>query len=298
MLEQLKNYFDHFHEAVYIVDKQRKILYYNPVAVAMSGFSKEEMEGSYCHDNKLNHIDEKGKKLCLDGCPLQKAIRENVVTDNLVYLQHKKGHRVIVHVRAIPLIDQGEIIGAIEVFTNQTKNPFSYEQEKVNSIIKYIDPLTGLLNRLFMKEKLPNYLAKRDLQKWGLIFIDIDSFKRTNDTYGHLIGDKVLESISNTIINFLEEEDFAFRFGGDEMIVLISRVSKASLLKKAELLHVLIKATKIEGIEDDMLTNTSMGLTVMHNDSNINDVIKIADQAMYLAKKDKINAIKYIENIL
>lgn len=295
MLEQLKKYFDHFHEAVYIVDPNRKILYYNPIAEKISGFTKEEMENTYCYDNKLNHIDEYGKKLCLEGCPLQKSVRENVVTDNFVYLQHKKGHRIIVHVRAIPLIENGKVIGAIEVFTDQTKRSLLYENEKINAIIKYIDPLTGLLNRLFMKYELQLFLDKRELQEWGIIFLDLDDFKRTNDTYGHLIGDQVLESVSNTILNFLEEDDFAFRFGGDELIVMISKAKKDTLIHKAKLLQVLIKATKIRDIDDDNLTNTSMGLTVMKSDSNIMDMIDIADKAMYEAKQKGKNLIKYVE---
>lgn len=295
MLEQLKKYFDNFHEAVYIVDPNRKILYYNPVAEKISGFTKEEMENTYCYDNKLNHIDEKGKKLCLEGCPLQKSVRENVVTDNFVYLQHKKGHRIIVHVRAIPLIENGKVIGAIEVFTDQTKRSLLYENEKINAIIKYIDPLTGLLNRLFMKYELQTFLDKRELQEWGIIFLDLDNFKRTNDTYGHLIGDQVLASVSNTILNFLEEDDFAFRFGGDELIVMFSKAKKETLIKKATLLQVLIKATKIRDIDDENLTNTSMGLTVMGSEANILDMIDIADKAMYQAKQEGKNLIKYVE---
>ena len=181
MLEQLKKYFDHFHEAVYIVNPNRKILYYNPVAEKISGFTKEEMENTYCYDNKLNHIDEHGKKLCLEGCPLQKSVRENMITDNFVYLQHKKGHRIIVHVRAIPLIENKKVIGAIEVFTDQTKRPLLYENEKINAIMKYVDPLTGLLNRLFMKYELQTFLDKRELILLVLIIVlfDLNGFCET-----------------------------------------------------------------------------------------------------------------------
>ena len=214
MLEQLKKYFDHFHEAIYIVDKERKILYYNPKAVEISGFSKEEMEGTHCWDNKLNHIDQKGTRLCFEGCPLQESIRSNIVTDNMVYLQHKKGHRKMVHVKAIPLIINDEIIGAIEVFTDETSKSLLLEEEKISSVLKYVDPLTGLLNRLFMQTKLQKLLDDKNLQDWGVCFIDIDNFKRTNDTYGHRIGDILLESISNTILEHLDENDLSFRNGG------------------------------------------------------------------------------------
>src|SRR5690554_4375960 len=287
-------YFDNFHEAIYIVGKHRKILYYNPVAEEISGFSKEDMVGTHCWDNKLNHIDETGKKLCLDGCPLQKSIRENVVTDNLVYLQHKKGHRKLVHVRAMPLIINDEIIGAIEGFTDETSKSLLLEEEKITDVLKYVDPLTGLLNRLFMQKKLQNLLDDKNLQEWGLCFIDLDNFKRTNDTYGHIVGDVLLETVADTILNSLEENDLAFRYGGDELLVMFHKVTEDSLKDKAKLLQTLIKATKIRDIDDDKLTETSMGLTIMFDHAKLKDAIDLADQAMYIAKKSGKNKIQYL----
>jgi diguanylate cyclase (GGDEF)-like protein/PAS domain S-box-containing protein len=295
MLEQLKRLFNHFHEAIYIVDTHRKILYYNPEAEKISGFTKEEMIGTHCWDNKLNHIDEKGKKLCLDGCPLQQSIRENIITDNYVYLQHKKGHRKLVHVKAIPLEVDGEVIGAIEVFTDQTTKSMLLEEEKLSSILTYIDPLTGLLNRMFMQIKLKPLLEDKKLQDWGLCFLDLDNFKRTNDIYGHLIGDKLLEAVSHTILDSLNENDLAFRYGGDELIVMFHHVTKEELLKKASLLQTLIQATKLRDIEDDKLTETSIGVTLLRHNVDLLKAIEVADQAMYIAKKSGKNKIQFLD---
>lgn len=295
MLEQLKKYFDHFHEAVYIVDTHRKILYYNPVAEKISGFTKDEMVGTHCWDNKLNHISEQGKKLCLDGCPLQQSIRENIITDNFVYLQHKKGHRKLVHVRAIPLEVEGKIIGAIEVFTDQTTKSMLLEEEKLSSILTYVDPLTGLLNRMFMQVKLKALLADKKLQEWGLCFIDLDNFKRTNDVYGHVIGDKLLEAVAHTILDNLHENDLAFRYGGDELIVMFHHVTKAELMEKASLMQILIQATKLRDIDDDKLTQTSIGVTLIHKHADLTKAIEIADQAMYIAKKSGKNKIQFLD---
>ena len=295
MLEQLKKYFDHFHEAVYIVDTHRKILYYNPVAEKISGFTKDEMVGTHCWDNKLNHINEQGKKLCLDGCPLQQSIRENIITDNFVYLQHKKGHRKLVHVRAIPLEVEGKIIGAIEVFTDQTTKSMLLEEEKLSSILTYVDPLTGLLNRMFMQVKLKALLADKKLQEWGLCFIDLDNFKRTNDVYGHVIGDKLLEAVAHTILDNLHENDLAFRYGGDELIVMFHHVTKAELMEKVSLMQILIQATKLRDIDDDKLTQTSIGVTLIRKHADLTKAIEIADQAMYIAKKSGKNKIQFLD---
>lgn len=194
----------------------------------------------------------------------------------------------------MPLIINNEIIGAIEVFTDEPTKSLLLEEEKITDVLKYVDSLTGLLNRLFMQKKLQNLLDNKNLQDWGLRFIDLDNFKRTNDTYGHIVGDVLLETVADTILNSLEENDLAFRYGGDELLVMFHKVTEDSLKDKAKLLQTLIKATKIRDIDDDKLTETSMGLTIMFDHAKLKDAIDLADQAMYIAKKSGKNKIQYL----
>jgi len=148
-LEQLKLMFDHFHEAIYIVDINREILFFNIMASEISGFSQKEMTGLFCYENKLNHVDDFGNHLCFEGCPLVESITKDMVTDHFVYLHHKKGHRIRVHVRAIPYKENGEIVGAIEVFTDETQKNLMQQELEIQKNIALLDPLTGLFNRRF-----------------------------------------------------------------------------------------------------------------------------------------------------
>ena len=72
--DNLTAMFDHYNEAVYIVDKHRQILYFNPIATQISGFTKEDTEGSFCYDNILNHVNDQGLNLCKNHFPLVDAI--------------------------------------------------------------------------------------------------------------------------------------------------------------------------------------------------------------------------------
>ena len=91
--------FDTMFDGAYVVDRERRILEWNPAATALSGYSSEQILGHRCSDNFLVHVDECGNKLCVDHCPLQATIDDGVARQMRVYLRHKQGHRIPVTVR-------------------------------------------------------------------------------------------------------------------------------------------------------------------------------------------------------
>ena len=94
---------DNIYGGVYYVDKNRKIKYWNKEAEEITGFSKEEVIEKHCYDNILKHIDDSGKNLCENGCPLHGAINDGKKREANVYLHHKEGQRVPVTIRIVPL---------------------------------------------------------------------------------------------------------------------------------------------------------------------------------------------------
>ena len=106
-------------DGVYIVDTERKILFWSNGAEIVSGYTRDEVTGSFCHDNILQHVNEGGTDLCSGDCPLVIAMREKKSIVEEVFLHHKDGHRIPVAVKVTPLRnEQGKIIGAAEVFTD------------------------------------------------------------------------------------------------------------------------------------------------------------------------------------
>jgi len=285
-LEVMKRIFEVFHEAVYIVDKDRKILYFNPVASKISGFSREEIEGKHCFDNTLNHIDDTGKKLCIDGCPLLESIRHKVTTDHYVYLHHKKGYRIRVHVRSVPLFEDGIVEGAIEVFTDETEKNLVINEVVLQKELALIDPLTGLFNRRYLDEKFFNDF-KEDLEQddLGILFIDLDNFKQVNDVFGHLVGDEVLRTVSQTILHNIRSNDYAIRYGGEEIIVLLKNIIKDELHKMAERIRILTESSSTRHTKHNLTTTISIGATLHKPKDQIYQTIHRADLAMYQAKR-------------
>lgn len=294
-LEKLTQLFESFHEAIYIVDKDRKILYFNPAASQISGFSQGEMINSFCFDNKLNHVDDSGHHLCLDGCPLVESIKNNTINEHFVYLHHKNGHRVRVHVKVIPYVENGEVIAAIEVFTDVTERNLLLEELMVQKKLNLIDPLTGLFNRRFLHEEFPQVqMGFSKEENLGILFMDIDDFKEINDKYGHLMGDEILKTISNTIQYNLKANDYVVRYGGDEIVVLLRNIDQDNVEFVAEKLRILVKNSGHRDLEDRIQSTISIGATIMSKNESLLQAINRADHAMYISKSKGHNRVTFL----
>ena len=284
-LESLAKIFSAFDDAIYIVDKNRKIVYFNQAAENLTGFKAEEIIGKHCYDNVLNHVDELGTKLCINGCPLLDSIKNNIVNDSKIYFHHKDGYRVPINVKTIPYVIDNEVLGAIEVFNSLSK--LVINEQYVADCLTLIDPLTGLLNRYFLKNNLKDILKNNN--NYALLFLDIDNFKSVNDQYGHLYGDEILKIIANTIIANIGPTDYPIRFGGDEILILLNVENSNQAKEKALSLMTLINSS--EERSKKYRPNVTIGVTMLKKNDSINDAIERADKAMYEGKKCGKNCV-------
>lgn len=148
--------------------------------------------------------------------------------------------------------------------------------------IKYIDPLTKLKNRRYLFDKFNKNSSSKTL-----LFIDIKDFKKVNDNYGHLLGDKVLKTIGKRLKKVIKKNDFVIRYGGDEFIVVLQNVSKERVIKKIvdRLISAINREMNIENINLNIIVD--IGYSRYPFDSvNLNQLIDFADMAMYFAKKE------------
>lgn len=278
-LNTLIKIFDSFDEAIYIVDKHRKILYFNPIAEHITGFKSGEIIGKNCQNNTLNHVDDFGTKLCIKDCPLVKSIQNNVVNEHSIYLHHKLGYRVPVRVKTIPYLEDNEIIGGIEVFNLSNKEKFEENYSIAKQKLNYIDPLTKVFNRLFLDDLITG-VYKINLFDYNVLFIDADNFKYVNDTFGHLVGDELLAIVSKTINLFLKPDEYILRFGGDEFIVFIKKDEDPYC--RSEIIRKLVNKSSLR--DHDYYPTISIGIYVTNMNDDIIKSIDLADKALYVAK--------------
>lgn len=153
--------------------------------------------------------------------------------------------------------------------------------------LAYHDPLTGLSNRKFFNEKLQESLAwaQNNNLLLGLLFIDLDGFKRVNDTLGHEIGDRLLVTVSQRLSNCLRGSDTVSRLGGDEFTVILRAIPQVQVASKVA--EKILSTIKEPIVLDGYTTNVSASIGISIYPINSNDsetLIKQADSAMYRAK--------------
>lgn len=157
-----------------------------------------------------------------------------------------------------------------------------------------IDPLTGLPNRAAWGERLDHEIAQ--WQQHGntlsLAMLDLDHFKRINDSYGHLAGDKVLKIIATVLRKRLRDSDFIARFGGEEFVLLLPATPPAVGAKLLETLRAAIEACPFHFKGERVTITISMGLAAFRPGEHSDLVLKRADQALYRAKNAGRNRVE------
>lgn len=289
MKDLYKEILENLDEGVYFVDLNRKITFWNEAASNITGYKTNEVIGTYCYDNLLKHIDDFGNQLCLNGCPLHKTIEDLKKRTAKVYLHHKKGHRVKVFVKTIPLLDDNkEIIGAIEIF-NMSNGESNIDSEEIKNLkeLAYKDQLTKLFNRKYLEQYLDlKYKEFKNFnKKFSLIFLDIDHFKEINDTYGHDIGDEVLKMVSKSLSESIREDDLVIRWGGEEFVILCGSMSRNDLKKLSNTIRVLVKNSYFLYKDKKINVTISLGATIIKKEDTKKSLIKRTDKLMYKSKK-------------
>jgi diguanylate cyclase len=157
-----------------------------------------------------------------------------------------------------------------------------------------VDPLTGLPNRAAWSERL-----EQEVEQWQrhgnsllIAMLDLDHFKRINDNYGHLAGDRVLKLIASVLRKRVRGGDFIARFGGEEFVLLVPDTPLAAGAKLAEALRAAIEACPFHFKGEPVTVTVSMGMTAFKPGEHSDLVLKRADQALYRAKNAGRNRVE------
>ncbi len=279
---------DNLQEGVYCVDRDRTITFWSKSAERITGFSASEVIGTRCMDNILNHVDEKGQQLCRDACPLTQCLRKKKEQSSRMYLHHKNGHRIPVALHITPIFDNsGDLIGAVETFSDTSSQIAAIEKINELSEIALLDPVTRLGNRRSTESTISRRLEELRRYSWpfGLLFIDIDSFKMINDTFGHQTGDRALKMVGTTLRNSLRQFDFAGRWGGDEFVAILVNITADELKKIGERLRLLVSNSNVSRFRNPLWVTVSIGATLARQEDTTTSLLKRADELMYQSKQ-------------
>jgi len=181
---------------------------------------------------------------------------------------------------SLPVKDFDELYEYTSNIT-QLSNTNQLLEHKIN-----IDPLTGAYKKPYFDEKLREELKKRI--PFSLVVMDLDNFKDINDHYGHIVGDTILQEFTQLIKSNLRKDDLFSRWGGEEFLMLIKCKERDKIIQKIEKLREMLEKHSFETIGH---ITASFGITISRDGDSFEELLKRADDALYLAKKSGKNRV-------
>ncbi len=216
----------------------------------------------------------------------EKAVREGAMFSVDYRVRHVNGDLRWVHDHGRAVRDgDSQVVhvdGVISDITERTK-----ERERFNQLV-YFDALTNLPNRDLFIDRLDQAIqqARRKKETGAVLALDLDHFKRINDTLGHPIGDQLIKAVSARLLKLLFDSDTVTRIGGGAFIILLPRVAKTEDAENVA--NKLLTAFKMSFLinEHELFTSCSIGIAIFPNDGETSDIlIKNADAAMHISKE-------------
>lgn len=277
---------DHIHESVIAMDLAGYITHWNRGAERMFGYAAEEAVGRHI---LFLYADEDA-----DDTPLHDGFMEHGGRNLEVRRRRKSGEIFWASMNLSIMEDEdGQAVGMIGYLVEITDRKNA--EARLHNLSNY-DELTGLPNRSLLFELLERAIidGRRTLSPGALLFIDLNRFKPINDTLGHTVGNRVLAEVATRLSSCVRTEDVVARIGGDEFVVGLFRIAKrehaATVAQKV--LDALDAPYSIDGHE--LQLGATIGISVYPEDSeNAADLLRLADIAMYRAKKTGIEGYAF-----
>ena len=296
IMEKMAAYFRPDTWSLLMVDEQKNELYF---AIAV-GTASEALKSVRLKigEGIAGHVAKYGEKLIVPDVRSDKRFAKRIdkvtqwETQSIICVPLKSKLRVLGVIQLVN-VDMNHFTEAESFFLQSLCDYAAIAIENARSVeriqeLTITDDCTGLYNARHLYKTLESevYRSSRFGYEFSVLFIDLDHFKQVNDTHGHLIGSKLLAEIGYLIKAQLRLIDFAFRYGGDEFVVLLPQTSKDSALVVARRLRDSLRNSvfcKEEGL--NLNVRASMGLaTYPHDAKSPHDIIRQADEMMYMVK--------------
>jgi diguanylate cyclase (GGDEF)-like protein/PAS domain S-box-containing protein len=292
--QKLRLHFERTPLAVLEWDRSHKVTAWNPAAETIFGYPVTEVIGRAIPELLGTDEDREG---LLNMCVELLETREG----NKTTLSNatKQGRTIHCEWYNTPLVDPvGKVIGFASLVQDITER---LNTERTIHYMAHHDALTGLPNRRLMQDRLTQAImaARRKQRHVAVLFLDLDRFKVVNDTLGHDTGDFILKDVARRLVSCVREVDTVSREGGDEFVIILPDldVPEHARVVADKILRELARPVEIGGHE--IHVTPSIGISHYPNDAtDVNQLLKHADNAMYQAKDAGRNTVRFFTNDL
>ena len=287
-LRILSSVVEQSRSGVIIADRNGVIEYVNPRYTLITGYNSDEAVG------RVAELMDNDALTDANNINLQEAMQLGSTWETFMVSIRRNGDRYWQQVTASPILD--ELGGLSHIVLNIDDISERVETQAQMEKLAFYDPLTGLENRRLFKDRLDQALkhVRRTKKNMALLYLDLDQFKRINDTLGHEAGDELLCAVARRLRDCVREEDIVCRLGGDEFTILLADVvhaDDASIVAR-KILQALQDPVDL-GMQE-VTVSCSIGITIAPDDSmNASVLMRNADLAMYRAKDQGRNGYQY-----
>jgi diguanylate cyclase (GGDEF)-like protein/PAS domain S-box-containing protein len=281
-------------DAVACTDLAGRVTFLNVVAEKMTGWSWQEAIGRTMAD-VCRILDATSREVVPNPMELGGQDRPEHLPSNCI-LVRRDGLEIPIEDSVAPIHDrEGKPTGAVIVFRDVSQARAMAQQ--IAHLAQH-DFLTGLPNRVLLSDRVSQAItmSRRHSKKVAVLFLDLDGFKHINDSLGHPVGDKLLQSVGKRLVDCLRGSDTVSRHGGDEFVVLLSEVEQSAdaAITARRMLQAVAEAHSIG--RHDLHITTSIGVSVFPDDGeDAETLIKNADTAMYQAKENGRHGFKFFK---
>jgi len=286
----------HTHEKL----KERFFSLFERAPVGIYYYNEDlEIEDINAHFMKMNHIDEKNK---LVGTTLKGLSNQTIIQAHEEVFEGKAGkykgpfesennENLYVKLSTVPMINaDGNVAGGISIINDITNEVTAKEKMIRNA---YYDLLTNIPNRTLLMDKLKLFILEKNEDVYtALLFLDIDNFKKVNDTYGHDVGDKLLKQVVHRIEDIVQSREIFARVSGNKFVIVVPELdrdeerAKEKILKYVSMLNNHF-SQPLNVIGEEYHLSFSTGIVIFNNNAvPAFDLLKRAETAMYKAKKN------------
>jgi len=264
---------------IMVVDVTGKITFINKKGTQMLGYEREEIMGK----NWIEHFAP--ERWASDGYEVFRKLQKGELPSHYIhpFLRKDGAQRILSCDTTILKGNKGHIIGLLCVAQNITQIK---EMERKLRNLSHTDYLTGLYNTRYFYKKIKEEIQRSQRYKvpFSLLYIDIDNFKRCNDVHGHQTGDQVLQKFSKMLNSQLRNIDSAFRYGGEEFIVLLPHTGEKEAREVTERIR--------RKVEQHLFPLYGITLSIGVAQYQVGeDIVEQADRAMYRAKRQGKNKV-------
>jgi diguanylate cyclase (GGDEF)-like protein/PAS domain S-box-containing protein len=281
--ERFGSLIQHSSDLITVLDADATVLYQSPSIERILGYKAEEIVGT--RFDTLLDPDETSRLLHLLADGAGYAGSETEVLE--CSLRHRDGSLRQFEVLHTNLL-QDEAVRGIVLNSRDVSERKAFEEQLAHQA--FHDPVTNLANRALFAERVRHAVARNRREHSGIavIFMDLDDFKTINDSLGHAAGDEVLIEVAKRVAGSIRVTDTAARFGGDEFAILLEDIGSAQeAADTAErILEALVEPLRLE--HKELVVRSSLGISVVEGDAapDADELIRNADAAMYIAKRD------------